>query len=55
MALATAALTLYLGTLWLGIAIIGDNPVRSALVAALIVAIAAVGYMFTNRPVTPEE
>lgn len=55
LALGTVALTLYLGTLWLGIAIIGDNPIRSALMAALIVAIAAVGYVFTNQPDAPGE
>ncbi len=47
-------IALYLLVVWFGVVVIGDNPVRSALVAALIVAIAAVGYRFT-RPQTPKD
>jgi len=47
------ALGLYLATLWFGIVVVGDTPVRSALMAALIVAIAAAGYVFTRRPDPP--
>jgi hypothetical protein len=53
--LATMGVALYLTTLWFGIVVIGDNPIRSALMAALIVLIAAVGYVFTRRPVTPDD
>jgi len=45
-------LGLYLAVLWLGIVVLQDNPIRSALFAGLIVAIAAAGYVFT-RPRTP--
>jgi len=55
LALTTVALTLYLGVLWLGIAVIGDNPIRSAVMAALIVAIAATGYVFTSRPAAGDD
>lgn len=53
--LVTGALMIYFGTLWLGVVVIGDTPVRSAIMAALILAIAATGYLFNRRPVTPEE
>ena len=45
---------LYLAVLWLGIVVIEDNPLRSAIFAALIVAIAAAGYVFT-RPHAPRD
>ena len=48
--LATAGLALYFATLWFGVAIIGDNAVRSAIMAGVIVAIAACGYVFTRQP-----
>jgi hypothetical protein len=38
-----------LAALWLGIVVIGDTALRSALMAALIVAIAAAGYIFTRQ------
>jgi hypothetical protein len=53
--LATMGVALYLTTLWFGIVVIGDNPIRSALMAGLIVLIAAVGYVFTRRPVAPDD
>jgi hypothetical protein len=42
--LAVAGLLIYFATLWFGVAVIGDNPTRSALMAGLVVLIAAVGY-----------
>ena len=53
--LATAGLGLYLAALWFGIVVVGDTPVRSALMAALIVAIAGTGYVFTRRPATSDD
>jgi len=49
----SCGLALYLATLWLGVAIIGDTLARSAVMAALIVAIAGVGYVFTRQPTRP--
>ena len=51
--LVAASAALYLAVLWLGVAVIGDTPSRSALVAGLIVAIAATGYVFTRPPAPP--
>lgn len=48
-----SGLALYLATLWLGVEVIGDTWIRSAIMAALIVAIAAVGYAFNRRPPRP--
>lgn len=48
--LITAGLTIYLAVLWLGVTILQDTPLRSALMAALILAIAASGYRFTRPP-----
>ncbi len=53
--LVTMGLALYLAILWLGIVVLEDNPVRSALFAGLIVAIAATGYIFTRPPTPPTE
>lgn len=53
--LLTAALAVYFGTLWLGVVVIGDTTARSAVMAALILAIAATGWYFNHRPVTPSE
>lgn len=53
--LVTGALMIYFGTLWLGVIVIGDTPLHSAIMAALILAIATTGYMFNRRPTTPEE
>lgn len=47
-----AGLAIYLGVLWLGVAVLEDTPLRSAAMAALILAIAAAGYIFT-RPQPP--
>lgn len=44
---------LYFGILWLGIEVIGDTATRSAVMAALIVVIAGVGYAFTRHPTKP--
>jgi hypothetical protein len=52
-ALVTMGIGLYLAILWLGVVVIGDNPIRSALMAGLIVCIAAAGYVFTRRPGPP--
>ena len=48
--LAVAGLLLYFVTLWFGVAVIGDNATRSALMAGLIVLIAAVGYAVRRQP-----
>lgn len=53
-ALIAMGIALYLLVVWFGVVIIGDNPVRSALFAAVIVAIAAIGYRF-SRPQTPKD
>ena len=54
--LATAGVALFLGALWFGMVVIGDdNPVRSAIMAGVIVAIAAAGYVFTRQPATPRK
>jgi hypothetical protein len=49
----SAGVALYLATLWLGVVVIGDTLGRSAVMAALIVAIAGVGYVFTHQPTRP--
>ena len=46
--LITSGLALYLACLWLGVVVIDDSLPRSAFMAGLIVAIAAVGYVFTH-------
>lgn len=48
-----AGVCLYLATLWLGVVVIGDTVGRSAVMAAVIVAIAGVGYVFTHQPTRP--
>lgn len=53
--LATAGLALFFVTLWFGVTIIGDNAVRSAVMAGVIVAIAACGYVFTRQPAPRDE
>lgn len=49
----TSGLALYLAILWLGVEVIGDTWTRSAVMAALIVAIAGVGYAFTRQAAGP--
>ena len=49
----SGGIALYLAVLWLGVAVIRDTPLRSAVMAGLIVGIAAVGYVFTRRPTPP--
>lgn len=49
----TGGVALYLAMLWLGVVVIGDTLGRSAVMAALIVAIAGVGYVFTHQPTRP--
>lgn len=49
----TGGVGLYLAMLWLGVVVIGDTLPRSAVMAALIVAIAGVGYVFTHQPTRP--
>lgn len=44
---------LYLAMLWLGVVVIRDTMPHSAVMAGLIVAIAAVGYVFTRQPAGP--
>ena len=51
--LISGGLALYLACLWLGLVVIGDSLARSAVMAGLIVAIAAVGYVFTHGPTRP--
>ncbi len=52
--LVSAGLALYLVVLWFGLVIIrDDNMVRTAIMAGLIVAIAAAGYVFTRQPTGP--
>jgi hypothetical protein len=46
--LLSGAVALYLAALWLGIVVIRDTTQRSAVMAGIIVAIAAVGYIFTH-------
>lgn len=47
--LVSVGIGIYLAALCLGIVVIGDTALRSALMAALIVAIAAAGYIFTRQ------
>ena len=44
----TSGLALYLGCLWFGVVVIGDTMLRSAVMAGVILAIAATGYVFTH-------
>ena len=53
--LATMGLGVFLVTLWFGVFVVGDTPLRSALMAALIVTIAGTGYVFTRRPATSDD
>lgn len=53
--LATTGLAIYFIVLWFGVAVIGDNAVRSAIMAGIIVAIAACGYVFTRQPAPRDE
>lgn len=46
--LISSGLAIFLGTLWLGVAVIRDTPLRSAVMAGLVLAIAAAGYVFTH-------
>jgi len=39
----------------LGIVVIGDSVLRSAVMAGVILAIAVAGYLFTHRPSTPTD
>ena len=55
LALAATGLALYFALLWLGVVVLGDTPLRSALFAGLIVAIAAAGYAFTRPPASPRQ
>jgi len=50
--LIAAGLAIYLAGLWLGVTVIQDTPLRSAVMAAFILSIAAAGYVFT-RPQRP--
>ncbi len=52
--LVSAGLALYLVTLWFGLVVVrDDNMARVAIMAGLIVAIAAAGYVFTRQPTGP--
>jgi predicted signal transduction protein with EAL and GGDEF domain len=51
--LVSGGLALYFTSLWLGVIVIGDTFIRSAVMAALIVAIAVVGYIFSHQPTPP--
>jgi hypothetical protein len=47
-------LGIYFLTLWFGITVIGDNAGRSAVMAGVILAIAATGYVVTGRSKPPQ-
>lgn len=47
---ALAGVGLYLFFVLFGVTVIGDNAGRSAIMAGIIVAIAACGYVFTRQP-----
>ncbi len=47
---ALAGVGLYLFFIVFGVTVIGDNAGRSAVMAGIIVAIAACGYVFTRQP-----
>lgn len=53
-ALVSMGLGIYVLTLWFGITVVGDNAGRSAVMAGVIVAIAAIGY-FVNRRSDPPQ
>jgi hypothetical protein len=53
-ALISMGLGIYFLTLWFGITVIGDNAGRSAVMAGVILAIAATGYVVTGRSKPPQ-
>jgi len=53
--LIAMGLGIYLLTLWFGITVVGDTAGRSAIMAGVIVAIAATGYIVNRRPASNRE
>jgi hypothetical protein len=52
-ALISMGLGIYVLTLWFGITIVGDNAGRSAIMAGVVLAIAATGYLVNGRAKPP--
>ncbi len=52
---ALAGVGLYLFFVIFGVTVVGDNAGRSAVMAGIIVAIAACGYVFTRRQPSPKD
>ena len=52
-ALISMGLGIYFVTLWFGVTVVGDTAGRSALMAALILAIAATGFIVNGRGRNP--
>jgi hypothetical protein len=52
-ALISMGLGIYFLTLWFGITIVGDNAGRSAVMAGVVLAIAATGYLVNGRSKPP--
>jgi hypothetical protein len=48
-ALVSMGLGIYFLTLWFGITVVGDNAGRSAVMAGVVLAIAATGYLVNGR------
>ena len=55
LAVVTMGLALYMLVLWFGVTIVGDNVLRSAVMAGVILGIAATGYAVNRRPAAPED
>ena len=53
--LIAMGLGIYLLTLWFGVTVVGDTAGRSAIMAGVIVAIAATGYVVNHRPSSDRE
>lgn len=53
-ALVSMGLGIYFLTLWFGITIVGDSAGRSAVMAGVILAIAATGYLVSGRSKPPQ-
>lgn len=52
--LAACGLAIYFLVLWFGITVVGDTVPRSSLMAGLIVVLAAIGYVTSRRPSSPD-
>jgi len=53
-AIISMGMGIYFVTLWFGITVIGDNAGRSAIMAGVILAIAATGYVVSRRSRPPQ-